>query len=89
MEKLNIIPLIVDWLHVPHVNKKMEIRNVDVSKHAFCGKGGYTTPLKYCEGGYSVGYRKKKTNFCRKRLGIIKVFNTGYYFNQGRRVDSI
>ena len=60
MEKLNIIPLIVDWLHVPHVNKKKEIRNVDVSKHAFCEKGGYTTPLKYCEGGYSVGYRKKK-----------------------------
>ena len=59
--------------------KKLEIRNVDVSKQAFCGKGGYTTRLKYCEGGYSVGYRKKKeTNF-----------NTGYYFNQGRRVDSI
>ena len=45
---------------------------------------------KYCEGGYRVGYRKKnETNFCRKKLGIIKVFNTGYYFNQGRRVDSI
>jgi len=73
-----------------HMNKKMEIRNVDVSKQAFCGKGGYTTPLKYCEGGYSVGYRKKnETDFCRKKLGIIKVFNTGYYFNQGRRVDSI
>ena len=42
-----------------HMNKKMEIRNVDVSKQAFCGKGGYTTPLKYCQGGYSVGYRKK------------------------------
>ena len=24
-----------------HMNKKMEIRNVDVSKQAFCGKGGY------------------------------------------------
>ena len=61
-----------------HMNKKMD------------GKGGYTTPLKYCEGGYSVGYRKKnETNFCRKKLGIIKVLNTGYYFNQGRRVDSI
>ena len=35
-----------------HMNKKMEIRNVDVSKQAFCGKGGYTTPVKYCEGGY-------------------------------------
>ena len=42
-----------------HMNKKMEIRNVDVSKQAFCGKGGCTTPVKYCEGGYSVGYRKK------------------------------
>ena len=73
-----------------HMNKKMEIRIVDVSKQTFCGKGGYTTPLKYCEGGYSVGYRKKnETNFCRKKLGIIKVFNTGYYFNHGRRVDSI
>ena len=68
----------------------MEIRNVDVSKQAFCAKGGCTTPLKYCEEGYSVGYRKKnETNFCRKKLGIIKVSNTGYYFNQGRRVDSI
>ena len=68
----------------------MEIRNVDVSKQAFCGKRGCTTPLKYYEGGYSVGYRKNKTNFCRKKLGIIKVFNTGYYrSNQGRRVDSI
>ena len=38
----------------------MEIRNVDVSKQAFCGKGGSTTPLTYCEGGYRVGYRKKK-----------------------------
>ena len=27
-------------------NENMEIRNVDVSKQAFCGKGGYTTPLK-------------------------------------------
>ena len=74
-----------------HMNKKMEIRNVDVRKEAFCGKGGCTTPLKYCEGGYSVGYRKKnETNFCRKKLGIIKAFyNTGYYCHQGRRVDSI
>ena len=46
----------------------MEIRNVDVSKHAFCGKGGYTTPLKYCEGGYSVGY-KKKDKFLQKKAG--------------------
>ena len=32
--------------------------------------------------------KKNETNFCRKKLGIIKVFNTGYYFNQGRKVDS-
>ena len=48
----------------------MEIRNVDVSKQAFSGKGGYTTPLKYCEGGYSVGYRKKKRDkFLQKKSG--------------------
>ena len=46
-----------------HINIKMEIRNVDVSKQAFCGKEGFTTPLKYCEGGYSVGYRKKNEKF--------------------------
>ena len=69
MEKLNIIPLIVDWLHVPHVNKKIEIRNVDVSKHAFCGKGGYTTPLKYCEGSLQCRLQKKKDKFLQKEAG--------------------
>ena len=48
----------------------MEIRNVDVSKQAFCGKGGSTTPLTYCEGGYRVGYRKKKWDkFLQKKAG--------------------
>ena len=47
----------------------MEIRNVDVSKQEFCGKGGFTTPLKYCEGGYSVGYRKKNEKFLQKKAG--------------------
>ena len=57
-----------------HMNKKMEIRNVDVSKQAFCGKGGFIQlPQKDCEGGYSVGYRKKKWDKCsQKKAGNSK-----------------
>ena len=53
-----------------HMNKKMEIRNVDVSKQAFCGKGGFIQlPQKYYEGGYSVGYRKKMRQIFAEKAG--------------------
>jgi len=32
---------------------------MSVSRH-FVGREDVLTPLKYCEGGYRVGYRKKK-----------------------------
>ena len=61
MEKLNTIPdsLLIGYMY--HMNKKMEIRNVDVSKQAFCGKGGYTNLLKILWG--RLGYRNKISQF--------------------------
>ena len=57
-----------------HMNKKMEIRNVDVRKQAFCGED-IQLPKKYCEGGYSVGYRKKKWDkFLQRKAGNNKGF---------------
>ena len=56
-------------------------------KQAFYGKGEYTTALKILWG--RLGYRKKnETNFCRKKLGIIKVFNTGYLNREGEWILS-
>ena len=41
-----------------HMNKKMEIRNVDAGKQAFCGKGGYTCTTLHVLWA-RLGYRNK------------------------------
>ena len=49
----------------------MEIRNVDVSEQAFCGKGGYTTPLKILWGRLQCRFNteKKWDKFLQKKAG--------------------
>ena len=70
-----------------HMNKKMEIRNVDVGYAGIMWEGRiYNSPKNTVREARLQ--KQNETNFCRKKLRIIKEFNTGYLTRKGERILS-
>ena len=65
-----------------HMNKKMEIRNVDVRYAGILWEGRiYNSPENTVREARLQ--KQNETNFCRKKLRRIKEFNTGYLTREG------
>ena len=70
-----------------HMNKKMEIRNVDVAYAGILSEGRiYNSPKNTVREARLQ--KQNETNFCRKKLRIIKEFNTRYLTREGEWIIS-